>query len=174
MGTREVTCFPPFSSQGLFWVLAGRQVALHRWLACGWSGAAPKRASFGADKGAREWLAPGRRSLLILWRRPCMVGGVSYTTLAPKYHCLPTQALGEASRSPGSYSSGQPSRGLAVTGFLPGSPTLTPRMLYRSLWRTSRVVPREYLEGNSLAGSDKLHYGGNGTQSNMDGLLLIH
>ena len=35
--------------------------------------AAPKRASFGADKGVREWLAPDRGSLLILWRCPCVV-----------------------------------------------------------------------------------------------------
>lgn len=47
-------------------------------------------------------------------------------------------------------------------------------MLYRTLWRTSRVVPRERLKGNSLAGLDKLHYGGNGTESIMDDLLLIH
>ena len=47
-------------------------------------------------------------------------------------------------------------------------------MLYRRLWRISRVVPREHLEGNSLAWKDKLHYGGNGTESHMDGLLLIH
>ena len=47
-------------------------------------------------------------------------------------------------------------------------------MLYRRLWRISRVVPRERLEGNSLARLDKLHYGGKGTELRMDGLLLIH
>ena len=59
-------------------------------------------------------------------------GGVSYTILAPKYHCLPTQAFGEASRPPRSYSGGQPSRGRAVTGPHPGH-LLSPGMLYRRL-----------------------------------------
>ena len=35
--------------------------------------AVPKRASFGADKGVREWLDPDRGSLLILWPCPCVV-----------------------------------------------------------------------------------------------------
>ena len=64
---------PSIPSRGLASGLGGKiggAPSLARWRR---RDAAPKRASFGADKGVREWLAPGRGSLLILWRLPCVV-----------------------------------------------------------------------------------------------------
>lgn len=100
--------------------------------------------------------------------------GVSYTILVPKYPCLPSQALGRGFSSsqvlprrtalPGMSSDRLLAR---VTYSLPGCCTVAcggpPGSSPGSAWR-----------GTLLAWKDRLHYGGNGTESRMGGLLHAH